>query len=908
MLKHSKVLFVKANGTPMQFYMRPSTEKEKLRPLIEHGGGVVTSKLTSDAYKLVEPGSRVLTCDENTVRSKYIVDCVEKNTLLNIEDYVIKMETEEVSDISDTESNNMNNKNEFILRTKAKNTRSRKEYSVEDQQAIINFICTKNRYTEIKGTRLWKDMEFRNVLPDRTWQSMKEHFLKQIYPKLKDFNLSTSQIQKFMQSKNEKGYLSRENLKLHNISKEFPEADRESLAGSVFSLGDKNCYTVEEDQKIIDYIFEDGSIAYRNVKGTVIWKDMERISLTNHTWQSMKERFLKRIVPNISKYRISPTHLRRLSTVVDITHLPKLMTETIKKQKAQTSSNEKTVISESEDKTRNITGTVDKKLVLERVGKVSSKECSTDTYPVNNKENSQAPVYSVSETALEDTAYNKNNLGKTCVKSPYFIKTGLKEVEENTEHQQNIGLESTCTNDKNSPQGENRHKNIDKKLCCEMLSNTSEATPLTDDSSTLDSFDTTLLGAAHQLKTPCENLGLRVECSTKNFRTFSQECLDAAFGSPVKVHDIFKDLNENWSTSEEEEYSKPKSQTTEDETNHLPQREKSGERKSDVSSEKSGERKSDVSSEKSGERKSDVSSEKSGERKSDVSPEKSSKRKSDVSPEKSSKRKSDVSSEKSGKRKSDVSSEKSGERKSDVSPEKSGERKSDVSSEKSGKRKSDVSSEEEVKAKSEPLSLPFSCPHTTDPSNVQTKKFRKLYCPENKNIFDKSPNVNHTNSSILKQSGVKLNSENLLLCNGSKESPKTRTELEKSRNTEEHHSPVMKDMLSSPENIVKGQLLEDENNLDKWNELLNSAGTTVSGIKEIVKEWSLLKTSIPLFNNARIIVEKLNLLRKVMNLMLNLEKYSEHDSVEEQTFLLKCLTKENTEEQILQKLTGMFPD
>ncbi|XP_022258359.1 uncharacterized protein LOC111089702 [Limulus polyphemus] len=563
MLTHSKVLFVKANGTPMQFYMRPSAEKEKLRPLIEHGGGVVTSKLTSDAYKLVEPGSRVLTCDENTVRSKYIVDCVESNTLFNIEDYLIKTETEDVSDISDTEPNSMKNKNEFILSTKAKNTRARKEYSVEDQQAIINFICTKNRYSEIKGTRLWKDMESKNVLPSRTWQSMKEHFLKQIYPNLKAFNLSKLQIQKFIHSKNEKGYLSRENLKLHNLGKGYPEADRQSLAESVFSLGDKNCYTTEEDQKIIDYIFEDGSLAYRNVKGTVIWKDMERISLTNHSWQSMKERFLKRIVPNISKYKISPTHLRRLSTVVDIKHLQKLMTETIKKQKTQTSSDEKTIISESEDKTQNITGTVDKKLVHEKVCEITSKECSTenlmtetikkqktqtssgektiisesedktqnitgtvdkilekvgeinstefstDTCPVNNKESS------VSKTALEDTTGNKKHLGETCVKSHYFIKKGLKDVEENTEKHdnlQNVSLESTHKDYKNITQGENERENTDKKLY-KMSSDTSEDTLLSDNSLTLDSFDANLLGAAHQLKTLDEKLELPTEPS-----------------------------------------------------------------------------------------------------------------------------------------------------------------------------------------------------------------------------------------------------------------------------------------------------------------------------------------------------------------------------------------------------------
>lgn len=60
----------------------------------------------------------------------------------------------------------------------------KKGYDVEEDRKILKYIIRTNRYAEIKGKRLWQDMEDDNVNPSRPWQSLKERFRKTIVPKL----------------------------------------------------------------------------------------------------------------------------------------------------------------------------------------------------------------------------------------------------------------------------------------------------------------------------------------------------------------------------------------------------------------------------------------------------------------------------------------------------------------------------------------------------------------------------------------------------------------------------------------------------------------------------------------------------------------------------------------------------
>ncbi|XP_054724815.1 uncharacterized protein LOC129235150 [Uloborus diversus] len=103
--KHSIVLFSGDDGLPLEFNIINTTEKELLKALIEHGGGLCT--LSDDAVHLVSPGTRVFNVDfsKKFLSSKFVLDCAEKNYLMNMSDYEIKITALETSDISDDSGN-----------------------------------------------------------------------------------------------------------------------------------------------------------------------------------------------------------------------------------------------------------------------------------------------------------------------------------------------------------------------------------------------------------------------------------------------------------------------------------------------------------------------------------------------------------------------------------------------------------------------------------------------------------------------------------------------------------------------------------------------------------------------------------------------------------------------------------
>lgn len=62
--------------------------------------------------------------------------------------------------------------------------KAKKGYELEEDHNILKFITHTNRQAEIKGNKLWKDMEEKKFKYSRPWQSLKERFKKTIAPKL----------------------------------------------------------------------------------------------------------------------------------------------------------------------------------------------------------------------------------------------------------------------------------------------------------------------------------------------------------------------------------------------------------------------------------------------------------------------------------------------------------------------------------------------------------------------------------------------------------------------------------------------------------------------------------------------------------------------------------------------------
>ena len=74
---------------------------------------------------------------------------------------------------------------------------SRKSYENIEELKIIQWIIRQNRYSEIGGIKLWKDLEFCNEVPGRSYHSMKNRFRRHILPNIHNFQLEKDQVEHF---------------------------------------------------------------------------------------------------------------------------------------------------------------------------------------------------------------------------------------------------------------------------------------------------------------------------------------------------------------------------------------------------------------------------------------------------------------------------------------------------------------------------------------------------------------------------------------------------------------------------------------------------------------------------------------------------------------------------------------
>ncbi|XP_066146301.1 uncharacterized protein [Euwallacea fornicatus] len=126
-------------------------------------------------------------------------------------------------------------------------------YSLQEDQRILRYVLDGNHQDFIKGDGLWKKMEMERVCGSRTWQSMKNRFMRNILAS---------------KSRPEYGLTHEEKQSLKNIN--------QSTATSNLK---KNCEAPYEN---------DG------------WKALEAEKVcSGRSWQSMKNRFLRDIYPSI---------------------------------------------------------------------------------------------------------------------------------------------------------------------------------------------------------------------------------------------------------------------------------------------------------------------------------------------------------------------------------------------------------------------------------------------------------------------------------------------------------------------------------------------------------------------------------------------------------------------------------
>ena len=128
------------------------------------------------------------------------------------------------------------------------------------------------------------------MCPGRSWQSLKGRFDKHILPSLNRFGVNRTQL---------------------------AEADGKAKTASAAVLAEEGnrtrevrmSYTRTEDLAILGFIADNKR--FGDVGGVEMWKLMEeREVVVGRSWQSMKERFRKKILTNIKNYNLSKERLK----------------------------------------------------------------------------------------------------------------------------------------------------------------------------------------------------------------------------------------------------------------------------------------------------------------------------------------------------------------------------------------------------------------------------------------------------------------------------------------------------------------------------------------------------------------------------------------------------------------------
>ncbi|XP_075222934.1 uncharacterized protein LOC142325277 [Lycorma delicatula] len=134
------------------------------------------------------------------VPTKYISpNVVDKSPLCESVTYNKKSNDNKSIIISDDESCENESNSSNVKTYKSINKHSRLLYSIKEDEDIIKYIVLKKGYHKLKGVAFWKTMEDKNICPHRTWQSMKEHFIKKIVFRLDNFTFLTNKQKELLQ-------------------------------------------------------------------------------------------------------------------------------------------------------------------------------------------------------------------------------------------------------------------------------------------------------------------------------------------------------------------------------------------------------------------------------------------------------------------------------------------------------------------------------------------------------------------------------------------------------------------------------------------------------------------------------------------------------------------------------------
>ena len=77
----------------------------------------------------------------------------------------------------------------------------KRPYTRSEDEAILKYILTHEEYSRVGSKMLWVEMEEKEVVAGRTWQSLKEHFKKKIMDNIRTFKFLTEEQRSSLKAK-----------------------------------------------------------------------------------------------------------------------------------------------------------------------------------------------------------------------------------------------------------------------------------------------------------------------------------------------------------------------------------------------------------------------------------------------------------------------------------------------------------------------------------------------------------------------------------------------------------------------------------------------------------------------------------------------------------------------------------
>ncbi|KAM4800916.1 telomeric repeat-binding factor 2-interacting protein 1 isoform X2 [Urocitellus parryii] len=173
---HSSTLFVREDGSPLSFYVRPSPAKRRLSTLILHGGGTVCRVQEPGAVLLAQPGEALAEASGDFISTQYILDCVERNQRLELEAY--RLGPGAAAD--QAPESKAGASAEGAAEPEPQPLTGRMAFTDADDVAILTYVKENARSpSSVTGNALWKAME-KSSLTQHSWQSLKDRYLKHL--------------------------------------------------------------------------------------------------------------------------------------------------------------------------------------------------------------------------------------------------------------------------------------------------------------------------------------------------------------------------------------------------------------------------------------------------------------------------------------------------------------------------------------------------------------------------------------------------------------------------------------------------------------------------------------------------------------------------------------------------------